>query len=202
MVSIVTAPTPERARRPSRSEVREGILLAALAVFAERGFDRSSLDLVAQRAGFTKGAVYSNFDSKEALFLALMDRQVEIRLRKTVAAVDSVAAAESPTAVGRVLAAASVDDAEWQLVFLDYWARAVREPAVREQFIWHRRRLKSVIAEAIARIHPHTDGATTARDLATLALALSNGYAIEALVDPADTNPELVALVWDGLLGR
>jgi AcrR family transcriptional regulator len=163
MLSNVTATTPDRARRPSRSEVREGILLAALQVFAERGFDRSSLDLVAQRAGFTKGAVYSNFDSKEALFLALMDRQVEIRLLKTVAAVDSVAAAESPTAVGHVLAAASVDDAEWQLVFLDYWARAVREPAVREQFIWHRRRLKSVIADAIAEMHPHTDGATTAR---------------------------------------
>src|SRR5580658_3699842 len=59
--------TPERRRQ----QTREHLLAAAAEVFAERGFHGASLDEVAAVAGFTKGAVYSNFRNKEGLFLAL-----------------------------------------------------------------------------------------------------------------------------------
>ncbi|HLI73355.1 MAG TPA: TetR/AcrR family transcriptional regulator [Acidimicrobiales bacterium] len=65
--------TPERRRR----QTREYLLQAAEQVFATRGFHGASLDEVAAVAGFTKGAVYSNFKNKEDLFLALMEFHAE-----------------------------------------------------------------------------------------------------------------------------
>src|SRR5271165_3793460 len=59
--------TPERRRQ----QTRDHLLAAAAEVFAARGFHGASLDEVAAVAGFTKGAVYSNFKNKEDLFLAL-----------------------------------------------------------------------------------------------------------------------------------
>src|SRR5580698_7421916 len=69
--------TPERRRQ----QTREHLLAAAAEVFAARGFHGASLDEVAAVAGFTKGAVYSNFKNKEDLFLALFkanyDREMD-----------------------------------------------------------------------------------------------------------------------------
>src|SRR6202020_2624007 len=69
--------TPERRRQ----QTREHLLAAAAQVFAERGFHGASLDEVAAVAGFTKGAVYSNFKNKEGLLLALFkanyDREMD-----------------------------------------------------------------------------------------------------------------------------
>jgi len=56
-----------------RQQTREYLLRAAAQVFAERGFHEATLDEVAAAAGFTKGAVYSNFKNKEDLFLALVE---------------------------------------------------------------------------------------------------------------------------------
>src|SRR5579862_2567900 len=60
--------TPERRRQ----QTRDHLLAAAAQVFAQRGFHGASLDEVAAVAGFTKGAVYSNFRNKEDLFLAVL----------------------------------------------------------------------------------------------------------------------------------
>ncbi len=57
-----------------RQQTREYLLQAAAQVFAARGFHAATLDEVAAAAGFTKGAVYSNFKNKEDLFLALLEQ--------------------------------------------------------------------------------------------------------------------------------
>jgi len=65
--------TPER----RRAMTRDHLLAAAAEVFAQRGYHSATIDEVAEAAGFTKGAVYSNFSSKEDLFLALAQRRQE-----------------------------------------------------------------------------------------------------------------------------
>src|SRR4051794_38058500 len=94
-----TPPTPPRVPRPRKDQVRARVLQAAGEVFAERGFAAASLDQVAAAAGFTKGAVYSNFGSKDELFLALMTDEVarrvevvEAALRETTDLADALAA--------------------------------------------------------------------------------------------------------------
>src|SRR5271168_5606398 len=93
---------PPRRRTP-RSEVRERILSAAMTTFASEGFAGATIDMIAEAAGFTKGAVYSNFGSKDDLFFALLDAQVKAR----AALIEQVGASEgsesAPAAVGKAL---------------------------------------------------------------------------------------------------
>src|SRR5258706_6443215 len=58
-------------RQQSRLQTRERLLEAATLVFSRRGFDAASVEEIAEEAGYSKGAVYSNFASKEELFLTL-----------------------------------------------------------------------------------------------------------------------------------
>ncbi len=74
--------TPERlTREEKKARTRAQLIDAAAAVFARRGFVAASLDEVAEEAGLTKGAVYSNFDSKEDLFQAVIDDRLNEPMR-------------------------------------------------------------------------------------------------------------------------
>jgi TetR/AcrR family transcriptional regulator, transcriptional repressor of aconitase len=65
-----------RLTRPqSQAQTRERLLAAAREAFLRDGFARTSLDAIADAAGFSKGAVYSNFESKDALFLELLEQK-------------------------------------------------------------------------------------------------------------------------------
>lgn len=190
-------PTYARTPRPRREEVRARVLEAAATVFARRGFEGATIDEVAAAAGFTKGAVYSNFANKDGLFLALLDAQIEARVqlvRGVLAAAPTGPGAA--VAIGDRLARAALDDPDWQLLFLEFWQRAVREPSVRAEFVAHRRALRSSIAEAIRQAHETqaTESTWSPEELTVLVLALSNGLAIETLVDPGD--------IPTGLFGR
>lgn len=74
-----TAPAPSRRRENTRTRLMD----AAAEAFAEVGIDAASVEAICDRAGFTRGAFYSNFASKEELFLALCARSAE----ETIAAV-------------------------------------------------------------------------------------------------------------------
>ncbi len=63
-------------RAESRERTRTQLLAAAEEVFAARGFHGASLDEVAEAAGFSKGAVYSNFGSKDELFVAVLRKRM------------------------------------------------------------------------------------------------------------------------------
>jgi AcrR family transcriptional regulator len=191
---------PVRARRPGRAAVRRRLLDAALEVFAEYGFASANLDQVAAAAGLTKGAIYSNFTSKDDLFFAMMKDQALNR----VEAVRTVLGGTSPGThgeqtlhdIGRLLTGAFTEQQEWQLVFLDFWQRAVRDDDVRAQFVAHRRALRAAIADPVEQIlgQAHALGELTVDDVVTVVLALNNGLAIEQYVDPD--------LVSDDLFGR
>ncbi len=64
-------------REQSRAQTRERLLEAARGVFARNGFHGSSVEEIASAAGFSTGALYSNFEGKEDLFLVLMEREIE-----------------------------------------------------------------------------------------------------------------------------
>ena len=178
------------APRPPRDEVRARLLEAASSVFAQKGFAAASVEDVARAAGLTKGAIYSNFASKDDLFFALLGEHVARRFL-------AVAEVRDIGAVGDALMRAAVDDADWQLLFLEFWQRAIRDPGAREQFVTHRRELRAAMAEAIdARAAELGQPLPMpARDLATIFLALSNGLAIEHLADPDEVPTKLFGAV-------
>src|SRR5579859_5100655 len=73
MSGATTAPP----RRRDRVKTRVALLDAAAGVFARRGLDGATLEEIAESAGFTRGAVYHHFGSKEELFLAVIARRDE-----------------------------------------------------------------------------------------------------------------------------
>ncbi len=187
---------PTRTSRPSRLDVRTRLLEAALHVFSDRGFDAASMDDVAAAAGFTKGALYSNFTSKDELFLTMMDLQVTARIdviRTVLTESDGNDIVHDTHKLGVLLQDLSLANERWQLLFLDYWARAVRDRAVRVPFRRHRRALRQAIGDALRSRLPAalaTDDHAV-DDLTTAILALSNGLAIERMIDRDAVNPAL-----------
>ena len=125
--------TPERRRQ----QTREHLLAAAAQVFAERGFHGASLDEVATVAGFTKGAVYSNFKNKEDLFLALFRARYE---QETEALRATLEGSEVPSEDRLSDFVALVKDqthlalSNFGLLYQEFWLYAARNPAVREEF--------------------------------------------------------------------
>src|SRR5271165_2504223 len=88
MLMVASTKKPKTRVRPTRAQTRARVLKAAGEVFAERGYDRASLDDVAAAAGLTKGAVYSSFASKDELFYALMRERIGERLDLVAEAVE------------------------------------------------------------------------------------------------------------------
>jgi AcrR family transcriptional regulator len=185
-----------RRRRPPRAETRRRVLDAAADVFAERGYDAATLDDVAEAAGFSKGAVYSNFAGKRELFLALMQDRVEGRIEQVRHAGERLGEPE-----GKVASAAGElegligTDADWHLLFVEFWTRAVRDPELRAELVQRRRPMRDLIARfleeqaaALGRELP-----APADQLAVIVLALSNGLAIERLADPEAVDGDLYA---------
>ena len=189
---------PAVARRLPRAEVRERILTAAADVFADQGFNGASIDAVAAAAGFTKGAVYSNFATKNELFFALMETQITSRV---AAMREVVSAVQDPTertfALGEVLTAAMKTNDRWQLLFTEFWLRAMRDPQVREQWVTHRRQYHEQLTALVNEILSGSSMSTTlpARTAMFVLLAAANGLAIEELADPGSTPPDLLGHV-------
>ncbi|MFQ1001997.1 TetR/AcrR family transcriptional regulator [Modestobacter sp. SSW1-42] len=184
-----------RTPRPGKDEVRARVLRAAAAVFAERGLAAASLDQVAAAAGFTKGAVYSNFTSKDELFLALMADQGARRVDAVEAALARTT--DLPGALAAVGAELSAQETTWQLLFLEFWQRAVRDPAVRTAFVASRRELRGRISGVVERFlaeHPVRTG-WDAASLTVVLVALTHGLAVESLPDPDAVPGDLLARV-------
>lgn len=189
--------------RPPRSEVRSRLLAAAAGVFASRGYAAASVEDVARAAGLTKGAVYSNFAGKDDLFFSMLGEQVAARLVSVAALpLDAASPEDGARRIGAALMRSVVEEQEWQLLFLEFWQRAMRDPSARSRFVEHRRALRDAIASAISSRAAELghELPMPARDLATVVLALSNGLAIEHLPDPDEVPVELFGDVLAALL--
>jgi AcrR family transcriptional regulator len=182
-----------RTRRPPREEVRRRILAAATEVFLERGFGGASVDDIAAAAGFSKGAVYSNFEDKDALFLALLDEEFAWRLDRLRAALEE--APDDPAAgaevAGRSMMRALAAHQELHVLFSEFRVHADRSPATRRRFAQRRRQIRATLAETVAAYAERADVELTmpADHLATVLLALTNGLALERL-GQADAVPD------------
>ena len=181
--------------------MRRRLLDAALEVFAEHGYANARLDHVAAAAGLTKGAFYSNFASKDEIFFAMLDEQVLTRVAAVRTALTSapVGTGGPVTAhhVGRLLTKTITEQREWQLVFLDFWLRAVRDDDVRALFLAHRRELRAAIADAVVQVVGEGEAPSgfSIDDVVTVVLALSNGLAVEQYIDADFVSPDLFGRV-------
>ncbi len=176
--------TPERRRQ----QTREYLLRAAEQVFAERGFHGASLDEVAARAGFTKGAVYSNFKNKEDLFLALLEAHYQRELDAVRATLE---VADSPEAQLSEFATLIRDQAKamgdnWTMLYEEFCLYAMRNPTAREKLAAFDTLDVDSVAEIIEaeRVRYGLEPAESARQVARIVVALMRGISIMRAIDP------------------
>lgn len=187
----------ERLTRKERQQrTRSHLLEAAGTVFARRGFAHASVDQVAAEAGYTKGAFYANFASKEELFLALLEERFDER----VAALDEILASdEQPGAAARAGGDEFIRylarDAEWERLFFEFAAHAARSEHFRGELVARYHGL-------IARIATVIDGYTKrigftppgpVEEFALMIFTLANGVALERMLDPEGVPDDLLA---------
>ncbi len=193
-------------RPPTRAEqqlrTRERLVDAAARVFAERGYHAATLEEVAREAGFSTGAVYSNFEGKEDLFLALADRQVSGRAEQAQAV--AAAAAEHgsfgdprrlESAIASWMRSFIDENQEWPLLFYEFWSYGVRNPRLRSEFEARRREAREAIALPLAEA-AKTQGLVLRYPPEQLAAALSgaiNGLAFERTADPEALSEQVAA---------
>src|SRR5205085_6509626 len=77
------------AARAQGREARAELLSAALRMFAEHGYRQAGVDEIAAEAGYSKGALYWHFSSKEELLVALLDDRIDAPMREQVAVLES-----------------------------------------------------------------------------------------------------------------
>lgn len=173
-----TAPVP----RTPRSEVRERLLAAGSRVFAEQGVHEARLDAVAAAAGFSKGAVYSNFSSKEDLLAQVMQRATNRVLQSLQELIRiDISAAD----VGNVVRAAfgrHDQSAEFALLS-ELRAYAIRHPEFMPEFIRQRRTLQDGVRELVHTwfaAHPEVDPGMPLDTFATILIATNSGMVFDA----------------------
>jgi AcrR family transcriptional regulator len=200
-----------REARAQGRDTREELLASAMDVFAERGYRDASVDEVAQRAGYSKGAFYWHFSSKDDLFYALLEERVlkpweeSIRLLES-APPDQDMAPEASRVFGELLRG----ERHFLLIQYEYWAQAVRDPQVRRRYANRRRKLRTALGRAIAvrleRLGAPPLPSGGEERLATIFIASALGLAQERLVDakavPDDLMGETFALIYAGHLKR
>ncbi|HVE69077.1 MAG TPA: TetR/AcrR family transcriptional regulator [Solirubrobacteraceae bacterium] len=195
--------TKRLTRDEQRARTRARLIASARTVFARRGYHRASLEDISEEAGYSTGAIYSNFDGKEDLFLAVLERHVADRVEAVHRA---VAAASTPAE--RVRAAADDwmrflrEDPDWYPLFIEFWAYAVRDPQLRDQVAERFRVILDnnaglVRARAEELGVPVTDEVVAMGGLYVTALA--DGLALIKLLDPGAVPDEFLADAMSGL---
>jgi len=189
-----------RMSRAQRKEMtRELLLDAAIDVFAEKGYHGASLDDVADAAGFTKGAVYSNFTRKSDLFRALLERETARFSSALTQTVEAVPLELLPDVAAELLAAPESDE-QTRTLLVEFWLAAVRDETLQ-------RTLESITDPVGTAFEAKLEEAgrdpgLTGDELAVVFHALVTGLLMDRALRPDGAQPQILAKVLRKLLAQ
>ena len=150
-------PLPESAGTRRKENTRAKLVRASLDVFVEKGIDGATVDDLVKSAGFTRGAFYSSFSSKEEVFIALFN---EVTAELMAIANSSVESAVADVEADESCSILEADDAQvmlavfegirpfgrqWYLLYSDAIARSLRDEALRAELAEQRERMRNQI---------------------------------------------------------
>jgi AcrR family transcriptional regulator len=175
--------------RPTRDETREKLFEAAAQIFADRGIGAASIETIAAAAGFTRGAFYSNFESKDDLIVAMLEDHVDRSLEHHR---ELLARHRDPTDFVAALRATERSRHDplgraplLHMELILYVARAEkRRPELAKRLRARRKLIAEIVATTMQR------GGGSVRDPAwagAMLLALEDGFRLHRLIDPEST---------------
>jgi AcrR family transcriptional regulator len=193
-----TPTTPEPADRLTRAEqqaqTRSELIEAAASVFARRGFQAAKVEEIAREAGYSHGAVYSNFDGKEGLFLAVFEQYMADRIQEVAKVIEfeGTFAERARAAADQWMRRFGKDRATF-LLHLEFMIHAARNPRLSKPFGQRMEALRSEIERRVSEREAQIDTALplSPAQLALIVRALGIGLAVEALNQPEEIDAQL-----------
>jgi AcrR family transcriptional regulator len=192
-------------REEKKARTRAALLEAAAKVFPRHGYHGTSVEQVASEAGFSKGAVYSNFAGKEDLFLEVLGEYVS----ESLMLADNRISTQRPLdhqarESARLYTQVADERRDWRILLMEFWIAATRDPKLREKLAAHYARLRENIATVVKRRADEQGLRMRYPDrVATAALALNEGYMIQHVIDPdhitQETYGDVLSLFFGGL---
>lgn len=177
---------PRLTREESKARTRAALVETARGLFLAEGYHQTSLERVAEAAGFSKGAVYSNFRNKEELCLAVLD---QIQRREYAELLDALAPPgdfESKLAALQVWAERVLGSPSWTVLGVAAIAAAHLSDQLRAQLARRDAAFCHVVTELLRA--QEAAGAITlalpAEDLAPILLAVGTGLGLQRSVNP------------------
>src|SRR4051812_3816664 len=180
-------PSKRLTRPEQQAQTRSRLMRAAAKLFSRKGMQGTSIEEVAQEAGYTKGAFYANFRSKEELFLAMLDERFGERLEEVERA---FASDESPPEQARHAAgefARSIRaDPDHDRLFLEFASYALQEPAFRQELLSRFETLRARLADIYTRrmeaygIEPPVP----VDQMVRMVIAMADGWSLWGLLEP------------------
>lgn len=193
--------TPVRlTRAENQARTRAALLDAAAQTCARKGYAAASVDEIAAAAGYSVGAVYSNFSGKEQLFSELMNERASGRIDQVVQALADNAEQGPLTALGRVLVEIADNDIAFEAIQAEFWLHAVRNPdamkILQDRSARTLASLREILADALER--NNIDDSVSVEGFAVVVLALFQGLIRQRRIDPDRVPDELFgqALAW------
>ncbi|MFC0436075.1 TetR/AcrR family transcriptional regulator [Kutzneria buriramensis] len=182
-------------RAEAKARTRERLLDAAARVFAQKGLAGASVDEIAEAAGYSIGAVYSNFGGKEQLFVELLQERANDRVNRAAEIIAEAEPAEANGALGRLLVEVADKDADFAPLQAEFWLYAVRNPELMETYAERMREPRRLLTDLVARSVPDAE---RAGELSSIVIALFQGLVRMRRVDPDSVPDELFgrALRW------
>jgi AcrR family transcriptional regulator len=183
-------------RQESRALTRSRLIEAAGQVFAERGFYGASVEEIAERAGFSRGAFYSNFETKDDLFLAVLDSHIEEEMTLTA---EALGEDPSEEVILEFLHDYSVrrskEARRWTLLWAEFWLHVLRKPELAPKLAERQRKGRTAIAKIIeSRCRQlGIDPTLPPEDLASLIMAVDDGLVLQEHLDPGVVPDDLRA---------
>ena len=173
-------------RDESRAETRQRLLDAARETFAQKGFHGASVEEIAERAGFSRGAFYSNFEDKDELFLALLDERDQ-RQYDEVGELLRVTPASDFLEALRARVQHRSDRRAWFMLSLEFVLYAMRNVEVMPKLAARQQSEIDAYTFAVMAQHEALGIAlpAPAEQLGTIVRALERGFLMQEYVAPA-----------------
>jgi AcrR family transcriptional regulator len=201
---VALMPRGEFDRSARKAETRAALLQAAAGVYARRGFNGATLEEVAAEAGFTKGAVYAHFGSKENLLFALLEEHLASQIAEQVGLFDRERITwERPLAGSAHWMERLQENPEPFRLFVELWVYAQRDERLRERLAVGVGAMRETFARfaATSAVDAGFEGTPqTSERFANVMIALGVGLPMLKLIDPDAVPASLLGAVLSVLI--
>jgi AcrR family transcriptional regulator len=182
---------PRLTREQQRHQTRERLLSSALEVFEARGYAESSLEEIAERAGYTRKAIYSNFSGKGELLLEIVERRFKSHIERIEAVLDEETSPERKTIdVGSMFADYLTQERAWGKLFHEFCSVASRDEMIGSRFRDCYRARKEIIVRLVENEVRRRGIELTApiERIVMGVFALFTGLSVEKMIDPEEVD--------------